>query len=495
MDLLEHAPCAFLSFKDDGSVLAVNATLLDLLGYTREEVVGQHLQQLLSGGGRIFYQTHLFPLLKMRGEAEEIYVSLRSKKGEDVPVLINARRTERDGAPVNDCVILRIRERARFEEELLKARNAAQKANNAKDDFLAALSHELRNPLNPVLMLSTAMEMDPTLPEDAREQIGIIRRNAELEARLIDDLLDLTRITHRKLKLVQATADLHVLLSQTEEIVKSDGQGKRIPVHFHKEATEHHILADGARIQQVFWNIVKNAIKFTPAGGEVRVVTSNDTPGRITVKVTDTGIGIDPEVLPHIFDAFEQGRVSTQQFGGLGLGLAIARAIVQMHGGSIRAESEGKGLGATFVVELATCPAPAAGEPLRSLAANAKNKLRLLLVEDHDSTREVLARILRRFDHEVHAVGTGAEAIGLADTEGPFDVLISDLGLPDQTGFELMQTLKAKHDLPGVALSGYGMDDDVRRAKEAGFVAHMVKPISIDGLMLHLEQITSGAGA
>jgi PAS domain S-box-containing protein len=492
-DLLEHAPCAFLSFSDDGLIRAVNTTLLDLLGYDRDEVLGQHLQGLLSRGARIFYQTHFFPLLRMHGAVEEIYLSLQPKAGEELPVLVNARRNERDGLTFNDCIFMRIQERARFEEELLKARNAAQQANKTKDDFLATLSHELRTPLNPVLMLSTAMEMDTSLPEDAREQLGTIRRNAELEARLIDDLLDLTRINHGKFKLVRAPVDLHVLLSQTEEIVRSDGQGKRIPVHFLKEAGEHFIDGDAARIQQVFWNIVKNAIKFTPVGGEVRVVTTNDEPGRITVKVTDTGIGIDPEVLPRIFEAFEQGTVSTQQFGGLGLGLAITKAIVQMHGGTIRVHSAGRGHGTTFTVDFETCAAPAPpAQPFPAMTPGSVSKLRLLLVEDHDSTREVLARILRRAGHDVHAAGRGDEALQLAASRGPFDILISDLGLPDQSGFELMQAIKARHGWPGIALSGYGMDEDVRKALEAGFSAHLVKPVSIERLRLLLDEVIAG---
>lgn len=492
-DLLDHAPCGFLSFGDDGAIHVINSTLLAMLGYERAEVEAQHIQKLFSTGSKIFYQTHFFPLLKMHGAVEEIYLSLRAKSGEEIPVLVYASRREGEGRVSNDCVVGRIRQRAKLEDELVKARKTAERASKAKDDFLAALSHELRNPLNPVLMLSASMETDPTLPADFREQMGIIRHNAELEARLIDDLLDLTRITHGKLKLVEAPADLHVLLSQTEDIVKSDGNGKRVRVRFCKTAAEHHVFADAARLQQVFWNIVKNAIKFTPAGGEVQVVTSNDAPGRVSVKVTDTGIGISPEALPVIFEAFNQGNASTQQFGGLGLGLAITKAIVHMHRGSIRADSAGSGRGSTFTVELATCAPPAAAESATPAAPARARKLRLLVVEDHDSTREVLARILRRSGHEVDAAGTGEEALQLAASAGPHDVLISDLGLPDQSGFDLMQSMKAKHGLPGIALSGYGMDEDVRKAKEAGFSAHLVKPVSMDQLRILLEQVTSGA--
>ncbi len=235
-EVLDAAPCGFLSVADDGSIRAINATLLRILGYERaDELCGQHLQRILTAGARIFYQTHLFPLLKMRAHVEEIYLSLRAKSGEEIPVLINARRTERDGAPISDCVFVRMRQRANFEAELLAARKAAEQASKAKDQFLATLSHELRTPLNPVLMVAASMEMDPALPAGAREQAASIRQNAELEARLIDDLLDHTRIVNGKLKLVPSVIDLHALMSQTEEIVKSEGSGKRVTVLFQKK--------------------------------------------------------------------------------------------------------------------------------------------------------------------------------------------------------------------------------------------------------------------
>ena len=489
MDLLDNAPCGFVSFTDDGLIHRLNTTLLRMLGRDRAEVVGQHLQVLLAPGSRIFYQTHIFPLLKMQGEVEEIFVSIRSASGEEVPMLLNATRVEREGLWFNDCVLVRMRQRAMFEDELLKARSAAQKANQAKDDFLAALSHELRNPLNPVLMLSTVMEMDITLPEEVREQAGIIRRNAELEARLIDDLLDVTRIVHGKMKMVKAAVDLHSLLNQTEDIVRSDHQSKRVPVCFVKEARSHHIMADGARIQQVLWNLVKNAIKFTPAGKEVRVTTRNEGNDAVVIEVRDSGIGIDPDVLPRIFDTFEQGKISTQQFGGLGLGLAISKSIVEMHGGTISATSDGTNRGSTFTVKLGTCPAPTDDSSSRSPRASGVGNLRLLLVEDHDSTRQVLARILRRSGHKVDAAATAGEALYLAETAGPFDTVISDLGLPDASGFDLMRELKQRYHLPGIALSGYGMDEDVRLAKEAGFFAHLVKPVSLEQLRGHLEHV------
>ncbi|RYD67551.1 MAG: hypothetical protein EOP84_30460, partial [Verrucomicrobiaceae bacterium] len=286
---------------------------------------------------------------------------------------------------------------------LRSALSAAKAANRAKDSFLAALSHELRTPLSPVLMTASAMESDTALSQEVREQAALIRRNTELEARLIDDLLDLTRITHGKLTLIPTTLDVHALLSETGSIVSSEVADKQITLRFEKQASEYHVNGDQARLQQVFWNIIKNAVKFTPPGGQIRAVTQNPVAGRIAIQVSDTGIGISPETLANIFNAFEQGDVETHRFGGLGLGLAIARALVHLHGGTIRAESQGKGCGATFTLEFDTVPAPVpvTVEPSPLPAPDSTGSLRVLLIEDHESTREVLSRLLRRSGHEV----------------------------------------------------------------------------------------------
>lgn len=492
--MLDHAPCGLITLAADGTVLVVNETLLRMLSLERSSVVGRPFSGLLSKGGRIFYQTHLFPLLRMRGEVEEIYLSLLALSGEEVPVLVNARTRDPGttaGTPEHDVIVVRVRQRALFENALLNERKKAQEASKAKDDFLAALSHELRTPLNPILMLSTELELDEALPMNVRQQLGVIRSNAELEARLIDDLLDLTRIVHGKLHLVQSVFSLHDLLSLTEDIVRSEGRTKRVALKFIKEASQHHVCCDSARMQQVFWNLVRNAIKFTPAEGTVKVHARNDQPGKIAITVTDTGIGIPADTLPHIFDAFEQGGIPKQQFGGLGLGLAITKSLVELHNGCIQAESQGLGQGASFTVEFSTCPPPAApaAAPATTLP-HRKASLRLLLVEDHDSTREVLARILRRSGHEVHTAGTGAEAMLVAQTVENLSAVISDIGLPDQSGLDLMCQLRAAHpDLPGIALSGYGMEQDVKNARDAGFYAHLVKPVSMDQLRSLLNEL------
>ncbi len=292
-------------------------------------------------------------------------------------------------------------------EALRQSAEEAQSANRAKDDFLAALSHELRTPLTPVLMSAASLQEDERLPPEVRDQLAMMQRNIELEARLIDDLLDVTRISRGKLIIAPVPVDIHELLRHSDDIIRSDGLGKQVQVVFELEATRHHSMADPTRLHQVFWNLLKNALKFTPPDGTVTVRTRNDDAGQIIITVQDTGVGITAEALPHIFHAFEQGdAVGQHRYGGLGLGLAISQAIVEVHGGHIQADSEGPGLGATFTVRLATMGTPAISADSPAQPAATDRPLRLLVVEDHEATRTVLARLLKRGGHEVTLAAT-----------------------------------------------------------------------------------------
>ncbi len=374
-------------------------------------------------------------------------------------------------------------------DALALAKEQVEAASRAKDDFLAALSHELRTPLTPVLMTATALESDPALSPEVHEQLAMMRRNIELEARLIDDLLDLTRISRGKLSIAPVVADIHELIGHTAEIVRSDELGKQVRIVFILEAARHHTLGDPARLQQVFWNLIKNALKFTPSGGTITVSTKNVERGGIAVTCEDTGIGISAETMPHIFRAFEQGDVAGQhRYGGLGLGLAISRAIVGVHGGTISAQSEGTGLGSKFTVTLATVDAPAPAANASSPNATPARALRLLIVEDHEATRTVLTRLLTRSGHRITAVTTMREALAAFAAER-FDAVVSDLGLPDGSGLDLMREIQRQRAVPAIALSGYGMEDDLRQTKEAGFCAHLVKPVNVDQLRDLLDRI------
>lgn len=363
------------------------------------------------------------------------------------------------------------------------------RVSRAKDDFLAALSHELRTPLSPVLMAAASLEKDPGVPSDIRKQFAMIRRNVELEARLIDDLLDLTRISRGKLHIKPIVADIHELIGHTTEIVCGEFESKQIEIEFFMEAEHHYVLADPTRLQQVFWNLIKNALKFTSPGGKVSVTTRNGADQRVIISVEDTGIGIDEESLPNIFNAFEQGSKSNQhQYGGLGLGLAISHAVVEAHGGTIEVESEGVNQGSRFTVTLDWVAAPPAKQDPVDTPALKSSKLRLLIVEDDDTTRRTLDKLLSRRGYDVTTAESQSEVLELF-TPGQFDVVVSDLGLPDGSGLDLIRIIQSKETLPAIAMSGYGMEEDHRQSREAGFSAHLVKPVKLDELQTLLENL------
>lgn len=383
----------------------------------------------------------------------------------------------------------------RAEELARQARAEAERANRAKDEFLAVLSHELRTPLTPVLMAAEDLSEDPSLPADVHETLSMMRRNITMEARLIDDLLDLTRITHGKLALRLQTADAHSLMALALEIVRDEAQAKSLILEVNLRAQQSFLRCDPARLQQVFWNLFKNAVKFTPPRGRI-VISSRNQNGRLIVEVHDDGIGIAPETLAKIFLPFEQaGLANDHRFGGLGLGLAISKAIVTMHAGDITAESGGVDQGATFRLDLPVVSndlgEEMAGDSPADLTVGrtlSTQSLRLLLVEDHEATLVVLARLLRRAGHHVDTAANVAEADDWA-ASSPYDLVISDIGLPDGTGIELMQRLRDGYGLRGIALTGYGMEEDQRLAYEAGFVAHLTKPVDFSQLRRVLMEL------
>jgi signal transduction histidine kinase/ActR/RegA family two-component response regulator len=398
-------------------------------------------------------------------------------------------------------------DRKQAEEELRAAKDAVEAASRAKDHFLAVLSHELRTPLTPVLATVSALEADESLRWNVRDSLAMIRRNVELEARLIDDLLDLTRIARGKLELHPESVDAQQILHHAVNIccVQEVAAG-RLRLEMGITPGDYRLLADAPRLTQVFWNLLNNAVKFTPPGGLITVrsrIEEGFTDRSFVAEVSDTGIGIEPERLPRVFDAFEQtDRWITRRFGGLGLGLAVSKAILELHGGSLTASSEGIGRGATFTVRL---PAGhrfdldetvAAFVPPRRIERPAApppdRPLRILLIEDHADTAEAMAELLEGLGYQVIVAGGVAAGLSAAEETraagGGIDLVVSDLGLPDGSGHDLMRELVQRYSLKGIALSGYGMEEDVRKSLEAGFGRHLTKPVTLQALKSAIQQ-------
>jgi HAMP domain-containing protein/signal transduction histidine kinase len=353
------------------------------------------------------------------------------------------------------------------------------RSNLAKDQFLAMLSHELRTPLTPVLASALELENEPDVRPDVRESLQMIRRNVELEARLIDDLLDLTRIDRGKVQLNFEVVDADTLLQNALEICQPEIDRKHLTPFLNLSAKRVHMRADPARLQQIFWNLINNAVKFTPPKGQITITTTNDSAEKLRVEIADTGMGIEPEALPKIFDAFEQG--GRTQLGGLGLGLAISKTLVEAHKGTITAQSDGRNKGSKFALIFPTCEKVELQiAPALSPRFAERQPMRILLVEDHEDTNRSLTNLLRRRGYHVQSALTFQSAIELSAKE-QFDVLISDLGLPDGNGIDLIQKLASKPPL-GIALTGFGMEQDIRKSRDAGFQHHLVKPIDLNKL-------------
>jgi PAS domain S-box-containing protein len=484
---------AIFMLDPHGIVTTWNVGAQQAKGYTAKEIIGQSFTRFYppeeQASGK---PQRLLEEARTTGHARDQGLRVR-KDGTtfQADVLITAIHDEHGTLRGYTKLTRDITDQLRT-REAEAARIAAEKSSKAKDEFLAVLSHELRTPLTPVLaaasyVMSNAGDLSR---EEILEEMDTIRRNVLLEAQLIDDLLDLTRISRGKIELRFEAVDVHAAVQQAIEICREDVTAKGLVISTQLAAPDHWVWADPTRIRQVFWNLLTNAVKFTPEGGRIVVRTSAGPAGRILIEVLDTGLGIEPELRGRIFNAFEQGeRTVTRQFGGLGLGLAITRTLVTLHHGSIAVQSEGRGKGAVFQIELPTVAheaepaAPASPTPVTSASG-----LGILLVDDHADTRRVLARLLARLGHRVETAGDVASAVALVRSV-QFDVLISDIGLPDGSGIDVMcEAKRVQPRLRGIALSGFGMEEDTRRSAEAGFERHLNKPVDF----AVLQEVLSG---
>jgi hypothetical protein len=475
-----------------GNVMTWNTGAEKIKQYTAEEIVGKNFSCFYTADdvGAEKPQQNLREAA-LRGHIRDQGLRIR-KDGSTfeaevvLTVLRDARGNIRGYSKVTRDITDQIRSRE-FQAEKI----AAEKANKAKDDFLAALSHELRTPLTPALAAAAYLEENAAkLPREFVEDLKIIRRNVQLQARLIDDLLDVTRITRGKLQLTLEHVDANALVRDAIDIAISAIEAKQLRISTELKATNPCVLGDSIRLEQVFWNLINNAVKFTPQGGQIIIRTSNDNRGHFRFEITDNGIGIEPERLASLFAPFEQADPSvSRQFGGLGLGLAICKRLVDLHHGTIEGESLGRSFGATFKVTLDAVAKEAARTGPNSRAPKHLQKpLRILLVEDHNDTRRMLSRLLTHFGHDVSSADNKKTALEILGSR-KIDVLLCDVGLPDGTGYEVISQAKPKRLMKAVAITGFGTDEDIRRSKEAGFDFHLVKPIDLHELHTVLDQV------
>jgi PAS domain S-box-containing protein len=413
------------------------------------------------------------------------------RDGSEIPI-------DDSGAPIRDrsgefCgVVLVFRDfsdRKQVERDLREAKETAEMANKAKDQFLAMLSHELRTPLTPVLATLNLWEASEDVPDALQPDVQMLRRSIEMEARIIDDLLDLTRIARGMLSFSPERTDVHTMLNFLLGLSQSEVQNKDLNVELQLNAARHEVQTDAARLQQVIWNILRNAIKFTDTGGHITISTANDSVNNIDIAIRDDGIGMTPETMSKLFVPFEQADPSrNRRYGGLGLGMAISSALVELLEGELKVESPGHGKGSTFTVTFPTSdPAGKLSEPTDRPSGTA-GRAKLLLLEDHADTARALSRLLQNRGYRTQIAPTVAAALEAVD-QSEFDLLLCDLGLPDGTGMDFIEKVREQRKTPAIALTGFGMQQDVDRARQAGFNAHLTKPVSMQKLEATIWQL------
>ncbi len=492
----QHIPIIFLTayFQEDKDVLQGYGS--GAVDYLTKPINPQILRSKIAVFVDLFRKTQALATINA---ALELEIAQRLK-AEDLLRQTNNELESRVHERTADLV--RVNEELRAREKALRASEAqALEASRAKDDFLARLSHELRTPLSPVLLLATEAAANPALAVEVRTDFETIAQNVALEARLIDDLLDLTAITRGKLALEQKPVAIHGVLHAALALVRQEIARKQFRLALQFDAGRDTVRGDDMRLKQIFWNVIKNAAKFTPDAGEIVISTAvRPDDQRLLVRIRDSGIGMTADEISRIFAAFAQGDHAVRdgpRFGGLGLGLVISRMLVELHSGAITVTSGGRDRGCTFTVELPLVDAPsrtaadtAPALPTASVPLVAPRTLRVLLVEDHPPTSATLKELLTRRQFHVVTAATIGAARAIAAAE-KLDLVISDIGLPDGNGCDLMTELRSHHGLRGVALTGFGTAEDRERSHAAGFVAHLTKPVSIRALDDALAGIVS----
>jgi PAS domain S-box-containing protein len=472
----------------DGCIRSSNRASAQIFGRRLDELVGRSGAELYASAadGGAGFEAELRVAASKGSCGQERWL----QRGDGERFFANCVTTtfrDDDGALSGYSLIVRDITTARSAAEALQqAKLAAERASQAKDRFIAVLSHELRTPLVPILTGAELLQrqLAATLPPPLAKVVQMIRRNAALEARLIDDLLDVTSIERGKLTLDLRPLDLLQTLDAALATTREELERKQLRLTTRIEANSTRVSADEARLQQVFLNLLHNAIKFTPDGGCIEVRAGNPEPSVVAVEIIDSGVGFDTATRARIFAPFEQADSARGAgYAGLGLGLAIANGLVARHGGELLAESEGPQRGSRFIVRLRTLDAEAAADgdlPTHcAVPLPLRHGLSILLVEDNPDAEAILRHALEVSGHAVHTASTVAAAREAIEHR-LFDIAISDIGLPDGSGLDVARAIAGR--IPCIAVSGYGMEEDCRQSLLAGFAAHLIKPVDSERL-------------
>jgi PAS domain S-box-containing protein len=503
---VEAAPAAMILIDERGTIVMANALAERVLGYSRDELVRQPIERLVPARYRqehAGFRSGFFADARQRpmGAGRDLH-ALR-KDGSEVPVEIGLSPIESSEGRFALAAVTDISERRRVEQEIeerraqllareQEARAEVERASRMKDEFIAVLSHELRTPLNAVLGYAHLLESGALPPERTRHALEAIQRNAQAQARLVESLLDLSRVLAGKIELDLTAVDLSKILEAAADVIGPDADAKGIALEIESPPAPISLVGDANRLQQVFWNLLSNAAKFTPAGGRIRIAVT-DRDAHVEVRINDTGQGMAPEFLPYVFDRFRQESIQRGRSpSGLGLGLAVVREMVQAHGGTVVAHSDGVGRGSTFTVTLPTrldVPHRSQLDDVggESTEASSLAGLDILVVDDDDEVRRLLAFLLESRGATVRTAGSTNEALDATYRKRP-DVVLADLGMPDEDGYSLIRQLRAREGqrqlapLPAVAVTGYASAADRDKAIAAGYDWHVAKPIEPDAL-------------
>lgn len=510
VDRWDNAPCGLFIVSADGRFSYANLTFCKWLGYEASELIGiKCFQELLPIGARVFLQTHWTPLLEMQGSISEVQLDFIRHDGKRVPMVLNAIRRKRDDEIEDEVAAFVATDRKLYERELLTARSKAESAatelkladsrlralneelsneHRRKDIFLATLAHELRNPLAPISNIVEVFNRTDSDHDTRTWAVGIIKRQVSQLTHLVDDLLDISRITQGKIELRLSCVDLAETLQMVAETVSSSMRtvDQRLTVDI--ETTPIFVRADATRLTQIAVNLLNNASKYSPSGAHIilRVWKDDDT---AFFEVCDDGIGIPTEQLSSIFDVFSQiPAVLEHSAGGLGIGLALVKNLVSLHGGTVDAHSDGLGKGSRFVVALPLIESVplACNEDgaMLGIWKPPQSNVKIVIVDDNIDAADTLAMALGLLDYDASTAYTATEGLSTIEKLTP-DVAVIDIGLPDFDGYELARRIRQQPraaNLVLIAATGWGQDTDKVKATDAGFDAHFTKPVEFTKL-------------